>query len=84
MPRVSMQILVRDRQAVQRPEFFAARLHLIGLGGGVGSHLRHQGHDGVDLGVHALDLLQVHGQRFARGEFLRADQARHLDRARET
>ncbi len=60
------QILVRDRQTVQRPQSLFVRLHLIGLRGSVGGHFRHQGHDGIDLRVYALDLLQVRGQRFAR------------------
>ena len=78
------QVLVRDRQAMQRPQSFFVRLHLIGLRGGVGGHFRHQSHDGIDLRIYSLDLFQVRGQRFARREFLRADQLGHLDCARKT
>ena len=77
------QVLVRDRQTMQRPQRLFVRLHLIGLRGGVGGHFRHQSHDGIDLRVYALDLLQVRGQRFARRQLLRADQPGHLDRARK-
>jgi hypothetical protein len=75
------QILVRDRQTMERPQRLFARLHLIGLHGGVGGHFRHQGYNGIDFRVHALDLLQVRGQGFAGGQLLHPDQPRHLDRA---
>ena len=79
------QILVRDGQAMQRPElFFTACLHLVGFGGGFRGHLRYQRHDGVDLRVHPLDLLQMFRECLARRELFRANQPRHFDRAQET
>ena len=77
------QVLVRDGQAMQRTQSFFVRLHLIGFRGGVGGHFRHQSHDGVHFRIYALDLFQMRGQRFARREFLRADQPGHLDGAQE-
>jgi hypothetical protein len=44
-----------------------------GLRGGLGGHLRHQGYDGIDLRVYAVELLQVLGQSLACRQLLRAD-----------
>ncbi len=69
---------------MQRPQSFSVRLHLIGFGRSVGGQFRHQSHDGIDLGVYALDLLQMRGKRLAGRQLLGADQAGHLDGAQKT
>ena len=78
------EVLVGDGQTVQRAERFAARLHLVGACGGFGGHLGDQGDDGVDLGIDAIDLLEVLGERFAGGELLCSNELGHLDCAGET
>ena len=78
------KILVRDRQTMQWPQPRVARLHLIGLRGGIGGHFRSQGDNGIDLWVYTLDLLQVRGERFPCRQLLPADQPGHLDGAHKT
>src|SRR5881396_4447607 len=73
------QVLVRDRKTMQWSQGLFARLHLIGLRGVRGGHFRDQSNDRIDLRIHPLDLLQMHGQRFARRQLLGADQPSHLD-----
>ncbi len=50
---------------MQRPQSFSLRLHLIGFSSGGNGQFRHQSNDGIHLGVYALDLLQMRGERFA-------------------
>ena len=76
-----LQILVRDRQPVQRTEGRAASLFFVGAPGGGHRLLGNQGDDGVDGRVDAFDLFQVRGEDFTGGELLRADEARHVQRA---
>ena len=78
------QIFVRYGQAVQRSECFAMRLHLICFRRGVRGHLRGEGYDGVYFWIYALDLIQVRGEGFARGQLFLADESRHFDGAEET
>ncbi len=78
------QVFVRDREAVQRAQRFAVRLLFVGFRRGFGGRLRCESHDRVYFGIHALDLFQMCGQSFARGEFLFADHAGHFDGAQET
>ena len=74
------EILVRDRQSVQRTERPAARLLLVGL--------RRVGHravgderdDRVDLRIDALDAREVRGHDVARRDLLLANAPRELDR----
>ena len=73
------EILVRDRQAVQRTERAAARLLLVGL--------RRVGHrpvgderdDRVDLRIDALDAREVRRHHLARRELLAPDARGELD-----
>ena len=60
------------------------RLHFVGFGGGFGGHLGDEGDDGIDLGIDAVDLFEVLGERFASGEFFCANELGHLDCAGET
>ncbi len=73
-----------DRQAVERAKPLAARLHLVGLRGGFGGHLRYRGDDSIYRGIDAVDLLEVFGERFAGREFFRTNELGHLDCAGET
>jgi hypothetical protein len=57
---------VRDWQTVQRPQSFVVHLHLVGLRSSICGHFRHQSHDGINLGVYALDLFEMRGQCLAR------------------
>jgi hypothetical protein len=74
---------VGNRQTVERSQLLITRLHLIGLGGCCCGHFRHHGHDGVDLRIDTIDLLEVLCQRFTGGEFLRMNELRHLHCAGE-
>jgi hypothetical protein len=47
-------------------------------------HLGDEGDDSVNLGIDAVDLLEVLGERFAGGELLRTNKLGHLDCAGET
>ena len=71
---------MRHRETGERPQRLSVRGHLIGIGG----QLRHQGHNRIDLRVHARDLLQMPGQRLARRKSSGANEPGHLDRAQET
>ncbi len=80
-PFRGLEILVGDRQAVQRTGVAAANELLIGEACAFHRPIAHQRHDRVDDGVHALDLREVSADDLARGQFFRADQTRDLDRA---
>ena len=78
------QVLVGDGQPVQRAELFAARLHLVGGCRSLDGHLVDECDDSIHFGIDTVDLLEVRGKRFARGELLRANELSHLDCAGET
>jgi hypothetical protein len=46
---------------MQRAQRFAPRLHLVGACGSLEGHLSDKGYDSVDLGIDAVDLLEVLG-----------------------
>ena len=64
------QILMRDRQTVQRTERSSARLRLVRLARVLSRLLGDQRHNGIHFRIHPLNLLQVRVHNFARAQFL--------------
>ena len=80
-PLRRLEILVRDRQAVERPDVAAVCELFIGKTGARHRLIGNQRHDCIDIGIHALDLHQVRADDLACGQLLRTNQARELDGA---
>ena len=80
-PSGRLQILVRDRQAVQRADVAAVGELLVGGARAFHRLIGDQGDDRVDARIDALDLREVGADDVARGQLLRANQARELDGA---
>ena len=59
------QVLVRDRQAVQRSRLGATGERLVGPARGVDGALGGERHDGVHGRVHGLDAVEVGGEHLA-------------------
>ena len=78
-----LQILVRDRQAVQRRQVVAARAAAVGLVGRRERALGRPRHDRVDERVDALDPRKVRLDELARRERAGAQRAGLLGRAQE-
>ena len=77
------EVFVGDRQAVQRTQRLAMRLHLIGARCRCGCLVRNERDNGVHPGIDAIDLLEVLLKRFAGRKLLGADHGGHLNRRRE-
>ena len=83
-PVGGLQILVRDRQAVQRPDLPAVGQVFIGEPRALHRLIGDQRDDGVDAGIDALDLREVGADHVPRRQLLGADQTRELDGAQLT
>jgi hypothetical protein len=83
--RSLVQVFHSDGNAVERPEPLAFGQRFVRCRG-----LRHQLLFGyvrnhrVDLGIDAIDLLQVRLHQFTRREFFLADEVRHIHGTQET
>ncbi len=81
MPAVSIEVLVRHRQAVQDAERTATRSCLVRARGVSHGAIGNEGDDRVDLRVDALDAREVRGHDIARGDVLASNARSQLDRA---
>ena len=73
-----LQILVRDRQPVQRTESVAAGLRLVGGGGVLHRAVGDERHDRVDARVDVGDPLQVGADNVTCGKIARPNAPREL------
>ena len=79
-----LQVLEGDGEAVQRPDLLSSRHTPVGLiGQGQALVVVQLRHDGVDLGIHPIDLFEVRRHHLARRELAGADETRQLASAHE-
>ena len=79
-PLGGLEILVRDRQAVQRPDLFTARIGLVRQTCACHRPFGDQRDNCIDVRVHAINLREMRADDIAGGELLRPNQANELDR----
>ena len=72
------EVLVRDRQPVQRAHSIATRLAFIESKRDLQCLLRRIRDDGVDRGIDALDLLEMRVEHITRRNFLTPDSSNQL------
>ena len=83
MPAVADEVLVRDRQTVQRARLVAAGERLVGPARGLDRAIGSERHDRVDGRVHGLDAVEVGGEHLASRELTAAHAPSQLGRGQE-